>query len=189
MADTYIDQIEVNEEVYAVRDSNAVSYNEAQSLTSAQKKQAISNIGAATSGHNHSGKVIKPTSIELMPGASAGHGGYIDFHFNNDAADYTSRIYESAKGTLEYNGYGLLSTANIVALHNVYIKFENGIGTYQNSAIKSNSVTFVQWRAGAVSTLTDSVLSTTPQNGSMIIVAKAGFTGGPLPVNILIINL
>ena len=189
MANTYVDQIEAGGKVYEVRDSKAVRYDQSQTLTAAQKKQAISNIGAATSGHNHSGKVIQPTSIELFPGASAGHGGYIDFHFNNDAADYTSRIYEPVKGTLKYNGHGLLSTANIVALLNVNITFENGIATYQNSAIKGSSVTFVQWRAGAVSTLTDSVLSTTPQNGSMIIVAKKGMTGGPLPVNILIINL
>lgn len=147
------------------------------------------NIGAATVDHNHSGRLIQPTSIELSPGTSAGHGGYIDFHFNSDAADYTSRIYEPVKGVLKYNGHGILSTANIVALLNVNITFENGVATYKNSAIKGSSVTFVQWRAGAVSTLTDSVLSTTPQNGSMIIVAKAGFTGGPLPVNILIINL
>lgn len=145
-------------------------------------------IGAATVDHNHYGLVIQPTSIELFPGTSAGHGGYIDFHFNSDAADYTSRIYEPVKGVLKYNGHGILSTANIVALLNVDITFTNGVATYKNSAIKGSSVTFVQWRAGAVSTLTDSVLSTTPQNGSMIIVAKAGFTGGPLPVNILIIN-
>lgn len=188
MADTYIDQIEVNEEVYAVRDSNAVSYNEAQSLTSAQKKQAISNIGAATSGHNHSGKVIKPTSIELMPGASAGHGGYIDFHYNNDPSDYTSRLIESPKGVIKYNNYNLLSTANIVALYNVSVTFTNGVATYNNSAIKSSSVIFVQWRAGAVSTLTDSVLGTTSQNGYVTIVAKTLTGSGVLPVNILIIN-
>ena len=166
-----------------------VRYDVAQDLTSNQKKQARDNIGAASSGHNHSGRLIQPTSIELFPGASAGHGGYIDFHFNNDAADYTSRIYEPVKGTLKYNGHGLLSTANIIALLNVNLKFTDGIATYSNPAITGGSVTFVQWRAGAVSTLTDSVLSTTPQNGRMTIVAKSGFTGGPLPVNILIINL
>ena len=144
--------------------------------------------GKSDTSHNHEGRVIQPTSIELFPGTSAGHGGYIDFHFNSDAADFTSRIYEPVKGVLKYNGHGILSTANIVALLNVDITFTNGVATYENSAIKGSSATFVQWRAGAVSTLMDSVLSTTPQNGSMIIVAKAGFTGGPLPVNILIIN-
>lgn len=145
--------------------------------------------GKSDTSHNHAGMSINPSSIELNPGASAGHGGYIDFHFNGDAADNTSRIYEPVKGVLKYNDHGILSTANIVALLNVNIKFKNGVATYANSAIKSSSVTFVQWRAGAVSTLTDSVLSTTPQNGSMIIIAKSGITGGPLPVNILIINL
>ena len=168
-----------------------VRYDAPQTLTDAQKAQACENIGAAKSNHDHYGRVIQPTSIELFPGASAGHGGYIDFHFNSDAADYTSRIYEPVKGVLEYNGHGILSTANIVALYNVNITFTNGVATYKNSAIKGSSVTFVQWRAGAVSTLTDSVLSTTPQNGSMTIIAK-GLGSNPsvtLPVNILIINL
>lgn len=135
--------------------------------------------------------MIQPTSIELEPGSSAGHGGYIDFHFNSDAADYTSRIYEPVKGTLKYNGHGIVSTANIVALLNVNITFEKGFAIYKNPAITGGSVTFVQWRAGAVSTLTDSVLSTTPQNGSMIIIAKGlgNNSSVTLPVNILIINL
>lgn len=135
------------------------------------------------------GNNISPASIELFPGASAGHGGYIDFHYNNSSADYTSRFLETSSGRVTLNGKNILTAANIVALLNVNLKFTDGVATYENSAITAGSVTFVQWRAGAVSTLTDSVLSTTPQNGSMIIVAKAGFTGGPLPVNILIINL
>lgn len=41
------------------------------------------------------------TQIELRPGStSAGHGGFIDFHFNNSSADYTSRIIEWSSGTL-----------------------------------------------------------------------------------------
>lgn len=135
------------------------------------------------------GNTIMPAAIELFPGASAGNGGYIDFHYNNSSVDYTSRFLETSSGRVTLNGKNILTAANIVALLNVNLTFTNGVATYENSAITAGSVTFVQWRAGAVSTLTDSVLSTTPQNGSMIIVAKAGFTGGPLPVNILIINL
>lgn len=134
------------------------------------------------------GNNISPASIELFPGASAGHGGYIDFHYNNSSADYTSRFLETSSGRVTLNGENILTAANIVALFNVNLTFTNGVATYENSAITASSVTFVQWRAGAVSTMTDSVLGTTPQNGSMIIVAKIGFTGGPLPVNILIIN-
>lgn len=136
-----------------------------------------------------SGNHITPTIIELFPGESAGHGGYIDFHYNNDSADYTSRIMEVPKGVIKYNNREILSTANIIALRNVNLTFTDGIATYSNTDVNTSSVTFVQWRAGAVSTLTDSVLSTTANNGSITIVAKIGFTGGPLPVNILIINL
>ena len=135
------------------------------------------------------GNPIMRTTIELFPGESAGHGCYIDFHYNNSAEDYTSRIMEIPKGIIKYNNHGILSTVNIIALRNINLTFENGIATYKNTDVKTSSVTFVQWRAGAVSTLTDSALSTTANNGSITIIAKIGFTGGPLPVNILIINL
>lgn len=134
------------------------------------------------------GKIISPTSIELLPGASAGHGGYIDFHYNSDAADYTSRFLETSLGRVTLNGKSIYTGGNLIALRNVNIPFENGYYEYVNSNITPRSVTFAQWRAGAVSTLTDSVLSTTAQDGQMIIVAKNGMTG-TLPVNILIINL
>lgn len=189
MANTYVDQIEAGGEVYEVRDSKAVRYDQSQTLTAAQKKQAISNIGAATSGHNHSGKVIQPTSIELFPGASAGHGGYIDFHFNNDAADYTSRIYEPVKSVLKYNGNGIVSTANIIALYNVHVSFSNGVFEYSNSAIKATSVCFAQFRGSAVSSgFQDTVLGVTSYAGKLRIIAKNGGTF-ETDVNILIINL
>lgn len=189
MAENYIDRIEVDGVERPFRDtSGSVRYDAAQNLTDAQKKQAISNIGAATSDHNHSGKVIQPTSIELLPGASAGHGGYIDFHYNNDSADYTSRFLETSSGRVTLNGKSIYTGGSLIAMRNVNVTFTNGIGTYTNSNITKSSVTFVQWRAGAVSTLQDSVLSTTANNGSLTIVAKNALTGGPLPVNILIIN-
>lgn len=55
--------------------------------------------GKANSAHSHTFG-----SMEFTPGASAGHGGFIDFHFNNDSADYTSRIAELTKGTLSVYG-------------------------------------------------------------------------------------
>lgn len=41
-------------------------------------------------------------AIELSPQNNPKHGGYIDFHYNGDTSDYTSRIIESAKGELEF---------------------------------------------------------------------------------------
>ena len=45
-----------------------------------------------------------PAQIEFMPGTSASHGGYIDFHFNSSSSDHTSRIIEQSSGTLTING-------------------------------------------------------------------------------------
>lgn len=55
-------------------------------------------------GHNHGGQNINPSAIELSPGASAGHGGYIDFHYNSSTTDYTSRIWEKTSGVLQAQG-------------------------------------------------------------------------------------
>lgn len=53
----------------------------------------------------------RPTCIEL--GGSADdtlNEGFIDFHFNNSSADYTSRIIENASGTLDINGTSINSS-------------------------------------------------------------------------------
>lgn len=151
--------------------------------------EILSDIGAAKSSHNHEGRLIQPTSIELFPGTSAGHGGYIDFHFNSDAADFTSRIYEPAKGVLKYNGYGIVSTANIIALYNVHVSFSNGVFEYSNAAIKTTSVCFAQFRGSAVSSgFQDTVLGVTSYAGKLRIIAKNGGTF-ETDVNILIVNL
>lgn len=39
-------------------------------------------------------------NLEFFPGTSASHGGFIDFHYNSSSSDYTSRIIETASGTL-----------------------------------------------------------------------------------------
>ena len=42
-----------------------------------------------------------PASIEFTgPSSTAGHGGYIDFHYNGSTDDYTSRIIEDASGKI-----------------------------------------------------------------------------------------
>lgn len=136
------------------------------------------------------GKNISPAAIELFPGASAGNGGYIDFHYNNDPADYTSRLIEIPKGVVRYNNYELVSTAKIITIWNAAVTFTNGIAEYSNNAIKANHVCFVQFRAGTVgSTFQDTALAVhNPTNGKLTIVAKNGATFST-HLNILILNL
>lgn len=55
-------------------------------------------------GHLHDGEHINPSAIEIFPGSSAGHGGYIDFHYNNSTSDYTSRIMERSSGVFQIYG-------------------------------------------------------------------------------------
>lgn len=51
------------------------------------------------------GQSIWPRYIELgMGAANQNNGGFIDFHYNQSSADNTSRIIESASGTLDING-------------------------------------------------------------------------------------
>lgn len=167
----------------------AVSYNDPQSLTAAQKTQALSNIGGAESSHNHSGQSISPAAIELFPGVSAGNGGYIDFHYDNNTADFTSRIMEIPSGYVTLNGMGIMTRANIIAVWNAAVTFTNGIAEYSNSAIKANCVCFAQFRASSVgSTFQDTALSVSnPTDGKLTIVAKNGATFSS-NLNILILN-
>lgn len=145
--------------------------------------------GAATADHDHSGQSISPAAIELFPGASAGNGGYIDFHYNNSPADYTSRLIEVPSGVVKYNNYGLISTANITAIYNVHVSFASGVFEYSNSAIKATSVCFAQFRGSAVTSgFQDTVLGVTSYAGKLRIIAKNGGTF-ETDVNILIINL
>lgn len=136
------------------------------------------------------GKNISPATIELFPGASAGNGGYIDFHYNNDPADYTSRLIEIQKGVLKYNNHGLLTTRNIIAIWNVAVTFTNGIAEYSNNAIKANHPCFVQFRASTVgSSFQDTALAVSnTTDGKLTIVAKNGATFSS-HLNILILNL
>jgi hypothetical protein len=135
------------------------------------------------------GENISPATIELFPGAAAGNGGYIDFHYNDDSADYTSRLIEIPKGVVRYNGYGLLSSAHIVAIYNHNLSFTNGKAEYQNASIKANHPCFVQFRASAVSSdFLDTALAVDSRNdGILTIVAKNGATFSA-NVNILIIS-
>ena len=61
-----------------------------------------------TGSLNMSGKSIAGVgNIEMNHGVStAGHGGYIDFHYNASTADYTARLIEAASGLIRcYNNF------------------------------------------------------------------------------------
>ena len=51
--------------------------------------------------------------IELAPTSqSAGHGGFIDFHYNGSSSDYTSRIIEAESGNVTINGISITGLSN-----------------------------------------------------------------------------
>ena len=124
-----------------------------------------------------SGNPLRPTNIEFYPGEKANTGGYIDFHYNNSSADYTSRLIEH-NGYILYNNKPLLNTGHIMVFWNKEVTFTNGVATFTNSNFKANHVFFAQFRAGTVnSTFQDTALSVhCPTNGSLTIVAKNGAT-------------
>lgn len=96
---------------------------------------------------NNSGFITNTTTcFELKPGASAGHGGYIDFHYNNSTADYTSRIIEQASGTLSITGAltvaGALKGKTVQATSDRRMKANFTTPTYDLSTLKAYRYTF-----------------------------------------------
>ena len=166
MATNYVDSLNVRNVDYALKDS-----------------------GAARTDHDHMGKTINPAAIELFPGTTAGSGGYIDFHYKNNDADYTSRIIEAPSGYVQLNGARIMTQANIAAVYNVSAQFTNGMFEYSNSLIKAGTICFVQFRGGRVSSsFQDTALATSSAAGKVTIVAKNGGTFNTT-VNGLMINL
>ena len=65
---------------------------------------STSNVYATQFNGTHSGNLTGTANIEFTGVATnANHGGYIDFHWNGSTSDYTSRIIESASGTIKIN--------------------------------------------------------------------------------------
>lgn len=64
-------------------------------------------------------------ALQLTPPSTANNGGFIDFHYNGDSGDYTSRIIESSKGTLtvknKFNIEGATTVKTLTASGNVTI--------------------------------------------------------------------
>ncbi len=88
--------------------SNYVTLDTAQTITGA--KTFTSDISL------NSRQINSASCIEFKPtSATANHGGYLDFHFNQSNADYTSRIIESASGTLSINNVTITSGKVVTA--------------------------------------------------------------------------
>lgn len=60
-----------------------------------------------------------PAYIEFSPSSTGNYGGYLDFHYNNSSADYTSRIIEDASGQLTINGVHFKSSQIIAGSYAV----------------------------------------------------------------------
>ena len=60
--------------------------------------QTITGVKTFSNGLTAAG--VNTGFIEMKPTGRTGDGGYIDFHYNNSDADYTSRIIEDSSGHL-----------------------------------------------------------------------------------------
>lgn len=87
---------------------------------------------------SHNGSIIGLSAIELYcPSTSGNHGGFIDFHWNQNTADYTARLIETgSKGTIK--AYNSISNAsdrrlkdNIVDIDDKYVGLLNIINAKQ----------------------------------------------------------
>lgn len=87
-------------------DTNAYLEGELSKKYSPQNKPTLKALGAAPQNHDHGNQLIAPAAIDLRPGADAGHGGYVDFNYNNSAQDYTTRLIEHNAGHLYMNVAG-----------------------------------------------------------------------------------
>lgn len=92
--------------VTSVQDTDLLLVETSEGTRSINKGNIISSTekdtwnAKADGGHNHVNGAIFPAYVELTPTVGSNHGGYLDFHFNGDSADYTSRIIESASGQI-----------------------------------------------------------------------------------------
>lgn len=87
---------------------------------------------------SHNASIIGLSGIELYcPSTSGNHGGYIDFHWNQNTADYTARLIEiGSKGTIK--AYNSISNAsdrrlkdNIVDIDDKYVGLLNIVNAKQ----------------------------------------------------------
>ena len=150
--------------------------------------------GKSNSGHGHSAseitftnEIIKPYAIDL--GGSSSHGGYIDFHYNNEGSDYTTRIIEMGRGKLGFHKdgdstqYRILTSLDVIVTKNTVLQFSGGVATYSDSRITANSVCFAQRFTGSAG----NVLGfTTECSSGKVTIATDSHVNVQIGVNLLI---
>lgn len=97
----------------------------------------LSTSGGTMSGDLHftAGGIRGVDCIELVPPTTGGHGGFLDFHYNGDSGDYTSRIIEDASGHIRIESpKGTLIDYALSVSGGIYSEFHNapvgGIGAW-----------------------------------------------------------
>ena len=92
------------------------------SMSIVPKADATYSIGTSANAFT---SLYLSNNIEFYTQSGATNGGYIDFHFGGSTADYTSRIIESASGTISVIG-NLTATRVYNAVYNDYAEcFDN----------------------------------------------------------------
>lgn len=84
--------------------------------------------------------------IELNAASGRSDGGYIDFHYNQSSADFTSRIIESVSGILDINGVKIPNGTGKIHTQTSLVKGTNPsaqtwIGLYFNDKTYANNAT------------------------------------------------
>ena len=110
---------------------------------------------------------VAPRAIEMTPLDGATNGGYIDFHYANSSADYTSRIIESASGTIKVIGNLEISNPLAVA--------QGGTGS---TAVTTTSTITDIASAGGNTTLTGATYAEWGKVASVQIIIKRSVNTG-----------
>ena len=95
----------------------------------------MSNVGNIVASAHGTKYIEGFRTIELYGAAASDYGGYIDFHFNDDSNDFTSRIIEDASGRIYLNASNGVRIGNGVLKWDSYnnaLKVEKYDGTTAN---------------------------------------------------------
>lgn len=108
--------------------------------------------------------------------SSAGHGGYIDFHYNGSTADYTSRIIEDAASQLTLIASTVKATGDVKATG--WCKATNGFLIEESGVYFAHSNT-----AGEIDIVNNNILLLGSKSGSLYFNYRATGNGAKTVTN------